>query len=488
MAGQTGLEDEQGRRADPGLPAYDDPRLPLPPLDTSLSEDQILTGRRSHSSAMEHPLIVQGSSNPMAIGQLNALNAFSLKDCPGVVKNLEDIVRKPNTFRDGRDASERDLADEVVRCINGKTTPHARRFPVGGRLVHEGYIQFIAHSGRTEAVTAGKWLMMPGGSWGKIAHLSEPLMVYGNVTIVWVQRRQIGLAWESGREVLLEAGLHAYNNPAFIYERSVDRNADYIQHGTFHIVRVPRGKFGKVWVASATGGPQPRLLAEGLHCLDSGLFSYEGMVAIAERHIMHGGLQLLRVPSGHIAKINNDGQPQFLGPGFHFFESTLTQYVSLVSSSDKVITHGSLTLVRVSKGEVVVAWLHNEPLVLEKPGTYGFEDPKFVYVRHQPASDKIVGLGEKKVVKVRNGEVGISHQHGTLRILRPGRHMLDDTTQSIGGFLPTEDADRLVAGYVQFFNCSGCSPLPYKFVDPAEHNFQAVEQRPDSSLDSWMPK
>jgi len=449
--------------------------------------------RSSSDAEMEHPLIKQGASNPMAIGALNALNVFDLTDCPGAVKNLDDIIIKPNIDTgepSGKGASAQHLADDVIQKVNGKRGPSVQRLPLG-RMVHEGYIQFLEHGGRTSAVGAGKWVISPGcGRWGKTAHVSEKLIAHGSVTIAWVQHGEIGLAMMSGREVLLDAGLHVYNNPAFIFDRSIDKNVDYIKHGTFHIIRVPRGKFAKVWVASTAGGKQPRLLSEGLHAVDSSFFSYEGMCPIlVEKHIVHGGLQLLRVPSGHVAKITNDSQPQLLGPGFHFFEGMHIQYVSMVCISDKVITHGRITVVRVSRGEVLVAWLHNEPLILEDPGVYGYDDPKFVYVRHQPARDKIVGLGEKKVVKVKDGEVAISHQHGKLRILKPGRHILDDPTHTVGGFLPKEDGDKLIRG-IHTSNPTlicGCNPLPYKFVEAIEP-ISPRTPRLNASMDGWKSK
>jgi len=430
------------------------------------------------STSPDHELIVQGARDPMAIGEMNALHVFDMTDCPGSVTNLDDIIIKPsigasapNSKEEKKQTSQKDvpaqsLADQIVQKVNGKRSAPAWRLG-RGRMVHEGYFQFIEHSGRTSAVGAGKWTLAVG-RWGKTAHVSEKLISSGNVTIAWVQRSQLGLGWLSGREVLLDAGIHVYNNPGFTFDRAIDKDVDYIQHGTFHIVRVPRGKFAKVWISTSTGGKQPRLLTEGLHCADCSFFTYEGMCSIlTEKHIVHGTHQLLRVPSGHVAKITHDSQPQLLGPGFHFYEGMMVQYLGLVPISDKVITHGKITIVRVSTGEVVLAWLHNEPLFLEDPGTYGFADPKFVYVQHVPSREKIVALGEKKVVKVRDGEVAISHQHGKLRFLQPGRHILDDPTQTVSGFLPKEEANKLVRGIhsAQPYLSFGCHPLPYKYVD-----------------------
>lgn len=409
---------------------------------------------------VEHKLLVPGKISYIA----GDSPAFGLQDCPGFVNDMEHLLRPSNVGNIPKEDTPEALAKQVVAKINGGHKKSCAVACCWGRLVPEGNIQFIEHSGRTEAVSSGRWLLcFRRASWAKIAHLSETRITYGNVTIVWIQRCQLGLAWESGREVVLDAGLHVYNDPSFIFERVVDQNADYIQHGSIHVVRVAKGRLAKAWVAPSTGGSQPRLLAEGLHVIESSLFTYEGSISVMESNITHGTLFLVRVPQGHVGKIANDGMPHLLGHGFHFFENSLLQYTGLVSLSEKVIHHGTITLVRVSKGEVAVAWLNTEPLVLEAPGLYGYDDPDFSYVRHQPLSDKIISLGAKKLVTVREGEICISHQHGALRVLEPGRHMLEDATHTIDGFLPKE-----VQQNVKYLNpsastwgcCSGAKASP----------------------------
>eukprot|EP00931_Biecheleriopsis_adriatica_P023483 TRINITY_DN14823_c0_g1_i1.p1 TRINITY_DN14823_c0_g1~~TRINITY_DN14823_c0_g1_i1.p1 ORF type:complete len:493 (+),score=80.53 TRINITY_DN14823_c0_g1_i1:32-1510(+) len=413
-----------------------------PTRSAVLSELAVSPARRTDGGQIEHPLIAQGNSSP----DFQKLSAFNVQDCAGVIKDLDSIIRKPSVSNVDELKDPRALADEIVKQINGKAGTAAKRW-LWGRMVHEGYIQFIQNGSRTEAVAAGRWnLLWRRANWAKMYHLNEKRIVHGNVTVVWIQRRELGLAWETGREVVLDAGLHVYNNPTFVLERTVDRSTEYVSHGTLHIVRVPKGKFAKVWVSATTGGLQPRVLAEGTHMLDCSLFSYEGLVAATDRHIQHGSLQLLRIPSSHIGKVNHDGQPQLLGPGFHFFESSYFQFVSLASLADKVITHGTITLIRVCEGEVAVAWLNHEPLLLDAPGSYGYDDRNFVYVRHQPVSDKVIGVGSRKVVTVHDGEVCVSYQHGALRILQPGRHILEDPSQTVGGFLPKEEAHRLTQG------------------------------------------
>jgi hypothetical protein len=398
----------------------------------------------SEGGHIEHDLISGGFS----LSSLLALNAFTLRDCNGVQQSIGQVLRQPNsgglstkTMLASEDTSG--LARALVKSINGAQRTCATRCCCWGHLVPDGYIQFIEHSGRTEAVSDGRWVLgLHRASWAKICHVREARISYGNVSIAWVQRGQYGLAWDSGREVLLDEGLHVYNDPGFFFERCVNQRAEYICHGTLHIVRVPHGSLAKVMVSTSLGGVQPRLLPEGLYVVDSSLFSYNGLVSANETHTMHGMLHLLRVPHGHAAKIVSDGQAELLGPGYHFFESSMVHHVGLASLSAKVIRHEAITLVRVSKGELAVAWLNNEPLLLEDPGIYGYDTADFNYVRHQPVSDKVIAIGSKKIITVNAGETCITHQHGALRLLQRGRHVLEDASHTVDGFVPTEACAR----------------------------------------------
>mmetsp|Transcript_75531 Transcript_75531/g.179428 ORF Transcript_75531/g.179428 Transcript_75531/m.179428 type:complete len:471 (+) Transcript_75531:66-1478(+) len=413
-----------------------------------------------------HDLQKPGSVNPTAGHE----KAFSLRDCPGAAQNIDALLRQP-TIVTSEGASTTGLANEIVKKINAGQRLSVRRSWLG-RMVPEGYVQFIETGGRTQAVASGRWSipMWKRAGWGKMIHISEPRTKYGNCTIVWVKRGQLGFAWDAGAEVVLAPGLHVYNSPAFNFERFVDQNSDYLHHGTLHVVRVPRGKYGKAWVPSLLGGHTPRLLSEGVHVIESSFFKYEGLISTNDMHIVHGGtgsaLHLIRVPEGSVAKISQEGRPMLLGSGYHLFETPQIQLLGVTPLSEKVISHGAIHLLRVAKGEVAVIWLNNEPLLLDHPGNYGFSDPDFKYVRHQPHSDKVIQLGAKKIVNVSKGEICMSHHHGALKVLEPGRHQLEDSAHTIEGFLSTDAATsgplmRLLLGRKGWLN-SGvcCSAVP----------------------------
>ena len=48
---------------------------------------------------------------------------------------------------------------------------------------------------------------------------------------------------------------YVFREPIFQYVSSVDVNQDYIQHGNYHILRIPKGKVARIWI-----GPEPFIL------------------------------------------------------------------------------------------------------------------------------------------------------------------------------------------------------------------------------------
>merc|ERR1712159_100038 len=97
------------------------------------------------------------------------------------------------------------------------------------------------------------------------------------------------------------------------FERTIDMNTEYVEHGTLHVIRVPKRKYAKAWASSQHGGLVPRLLSEGIHMVDSSLFKFEGMISLGELHISHGAVNILRVPKGQVIKSVEEGRPQLLG-------------------------------------------------------------------------------------------------------------------------------------------------------------------------------
>jgi hypothetical protein len=77
--------------------------------------------------------------------------------------------------------------------------------------------------------------------------------------------------------------------------------------------------------------------------------------------VEHGAIHVLSVPKGKVAKVFQDNLPRLLGYGFHFIESVNFEYKGLSDLKDRIISHGTITMVQVNLGEIGVAWDKNEP-------------------------------------------------------------------------------------------------------------------------------
>mmetsp|Transcript_1180 Transcript_1180/g.2641 ORF Transcript_1180/g.2641 Transcript_1180/m.2641 type:complete len:772 (-) Transcript_1180:60-2375(-) len=367
---------------------------------------------------------------------------FDLKGYPGYHNGaLEDYLQAPNI------ASNADEAAAVCQAVNGRRSACATRWFVG-RLVPVGSVGLIDHNGKIEAVPDGRFIVgLHRATWlGSFSMTFKDPVRQGPLTIVRVPRGKIGLAYQNGNAILLDAGLHVHNDVLFTLEKLVDLNSNDLNHGPLHVVRVTRGNYAKAWLMGPTGAVEPKLLREGCHIVDSNLFKLDGHKPIASDHISHGALNIMQVQKGHVAKIFRDNVPKLLGEGTHYVDSTNFIYKGVDSLSNNLIKHGTITIVRVNQGEVGLAWQDNQPVFMEEPGLYNFDSPTFNFVRLANADEKMIDLGPKKIVTVYSGEVGLSYDGGELHVLAPGRHIIEKASHTVKSFLSTQQKSvRLVS-------------------------------------------
>eukprot|EP00811_Abedinium_folium_P009647 NODE_18915_length_868_cov_10.237517.p1 GENE.NODE_18915_length_868_cov_10.237517~~NODE_18915_length_868_cov_10.237517.p1 ORF type:complete len:260 (+),score=56.23 NODE_18915_length_868_cov_10.237517:2-781(+) len=226
--------------------------------------------------------------NPPTEEELQELkhHTYDLSPAAGRVEGgTKAILRPPNVTEE--------TTDGICAAINGGhgSLSHAARPFCVGRLIPAGHIGLTLHNGRIEASPPGRYrffFKFQRASWAGNCNVQfkNPVEIQ-NLTVIRVPRGQIGVATEGGTAVFLDAGLHIYNKPEFKFKMMGDVNAATLSYGTIHIVRVPRGQYAKVWVASANGALEPKLLREGCHVLDSSIFNFAGHIDVAKEHIQH---------------------------------------------------------------------------------------------------------------------------------------------------------------------------------------------------------
>jgi hypothetical protein len=102
-------------------------------------------------------------------------------------------------------------------------------------------------------------------------------------------------------------------------------------HGSIHIIRVPSGHFALV-----TENTVPKLLGEGnlvlkqihivgIHVANSNLLAFEGMQSANQPYLTHGTIHLMRVAKGEVALVTDNNIPKLIGEGTLLFYINLLQ-------------------------------------------------------------------------------------------------------------------------------------------------------------------
>lgn len=291
--------------------------------------------------------------------------------------------------------------------------------------------------------------MDPLANWmwgGKNISLDQDIIRMGEdqVLIIRIIEGNVGLITIQGVHHLLDVGTHVFNSGTVQYLGAKNLACNnYMNHGPYHYVNVPRGKNAKVWALVESDGDKalvPRLIKEGEHFIRSTFFKFEGMVDISDEYIGHDSIHILNVVKGHVAKANRDNEPRLFGEGLHIIESPNFSYISMesISMDNLCISHGTITILQVPRGKIALLWKSNQPCLIEKPGLYEFNSNDVFFKEFVDSSARYFELGAKKVIQVYTGEVGITYDKGHLKILENGHHVIDSSTHIFERFLSTK--------------------------------------------------
>ena len=251
-----------------------------------------------------------------------------------------------------------------------------------------------------------------------------------------VPEGSIGFVEKNGVMYACEPGRYRLYNPRASWE-SVQSFANLpIQAGPINIFRVPVGHYGMVFV-----GNDPFLVSSengGLFAVNNPAFRFMGSIKIGETYIKHSTIHIIRVPKGSYGCVKQNNVPALLPPGVHVFKTddfVLTKFASL---SEESVTFETITRFFVPKGNIGMAWRDSQPVFFQERGVYLVDSPMFRYVGSVPIETPEIILGSRKIITVKEGMVGVSHHKGQLKILPPGRHVIEDEEHVFDEFLSTQ--------------------------------------------------
>ena len=267
---------------------------------------------------------------------------------------------------------------------------HSKAPFIMGHVVKPGCLSFYTMNGKTFAISQGRWWLMKSpikAHWlngNRNVTLDRNQITAGQVHILRVLPGEVGMIREQGSEVLLDVGTHVFNSGTVTINGTMSYSDNkYFHHGRYHYLRVDRGYFAKVWTVVKVGGVQtvvPRLLGQGVHYIDNHMFKFEGFVKCSEKVIQHGSVHRISVVKGFLAKVIQDSKNRILGEGDHLIESTDFEFVGFEDvTKTNCIQHGTITILRVTKGKIALAWKDNDPIFISEPGMYEFDSPDFAF-------------------------------------------------------------------------------------------------------------
>mmetsp|Transcript_20350 Transcript_20350/g.43606 ORF Transcript_20350/g.43606 Transcript_20350/m.43606 type:complete len:758 (-) Transcript_20350:100-2373(-) len=370
--------------------------------------------------------------------------------------NFERQRKKSNNNdnrREGEPDKMFDYSGELMEAQLDSTKhriSHSKAPGVLGHVVKPGFISFYSMNGKTYAVAEGRWWLMKNpikAHWFKDAKnqtLDDDFITVGQVRIVRVLPGEVGLVREQGTEVLLDVGTHVFNSGIVSVQGKVKYDElKNFNHGRYHYLRVDRGYFARVWAVVMIDGMEtvvPRLLGQGTHYIANHMFKFDGFSKVSDPVIAHGSIHKVNVVKGQIAKCIQDTTSRLLGEGEHTIESTDFQVVGFEDiMKSHCIQHGTITILRVTKGKVALAWKDNDPIFITEPGLYEFDSADFSFDSFRDAEERLIQLGAKKIVQVQTGRVGVTYDNGVLKVLRNGTHEIDSATHIVHRFLSIQE-------------------------------------------------
>ena len=341
---------------------------------------------------------------------------------PGAEANFEKAKKEAGrtSRKEGEPSAIFDSSSNLMKQELAKAKSrggHSKAPFVLGHVIKPGCISFYTKNGLTYAIPEGRWWLMKSplvAHWMESLRnvsLDTDLIRAGEARILRVEPGEVGMIQAHGTPMLLDVGTHVFNSGAVTIKGKVSYSEQkYFHHGPLHYLRVDRGFFAKVWTVVKVNErdmvmPRVRwkvfyyinvvvlrsvlisficfplqLIGEGIHYIDNHLFKFDGFVRCSDNVIEHGSIHRISVTKGMVAKVIQDSKNRILGEGDHLIESTDFQFVGFEDITKTLcIQHGTITILRVTRGQIALAWKDSDPIFISEPGVYEFDSADFKF-------------------------------------------------------------------------------------------------------------
>lgn len=213
---------------------------------------------------------------------------------------------------------------------------------------------------------------------------------------------KIGIINHNGQIFVVGTGRWMCPNPRanWIGVYSLTSN---IVYETLSIIRVNKGFIGLAWYAG-----RPVILGEGLHVRNDRQFKFEKCVNVNQDYITHGTVHIMRIPKGQYGCVVENNIPKVLKTGVYVVDSQYFSYEGMKNMDESYINHQTIHIIRVQKSEIQPIIFNNKPYLLYE-GNYMFNS-QFVKVLGK-VDIKCDLLKHSTITRfrIKNGEIGLAY-------------------------------------------------------------------------------
>lgn len=210
--------------------------------------------------------------------------------------------------------------------------------------------------------------------------------------------------------------------------RDGDRTADGRDPSPFSIVRVPPGFYGR-----ATINARPLIMMPGVHIIRDVTFRYMGRSEMSAAHVAVGVMHVLNVTAGTVVTATVDGVGRIFEEGVHMVASGRFVYDGIFPLTATHIRSATRHRVLIQRGKIGLAFDGGRPVLLDAGRVHMVDSPTFEFVGERALTDSVIVHGALKIVTVLSGYAGVAFCSGAIRILTPGRHVLENPSDMYGG-------------------------------------------------------
>lgn len=289
------------------------------------------------------------------------------------------------------------------------------------KLIEQGKVGVIKENGQYKILQSG-WHYLPelmAEYMGEFS-LDENLAQYGPLTFVRVPQGEIGLATDNGKPVILQSGVHIVNDVRFQFRERVGVNIEAKVYSQLTFQTVPSGQFGLAYFNN-----RPVILPPGRHIINSPLFRFDRLINQNAAHESLSTLQVLNIPQHCYGVATYENKPVLIPPGRHIIDSPNLVFHKIIDQFPKqAVTHDTLSVISVNKGQLGFAWYGNEPVVL-LPGRYIIDSAQFAFGEVHAKNESLVRFGPITMMTVNKGMVRECFQSGERDVKEEGYYLIN---------------------------------------------------------------